>query len=66
MFSKPRVIPVLTIIENDLVKTEKYLRPRYLGDPVKAVKIFNNNYVYELNICNIRAGIKKNPLILDY
>lgn len=59
MKNKPRVIPVLSFIGEDLVKTENYRNPRYLGDPVNAVKIFNGKYVDELIICDIRASLEK-------
>ena len=36
-----RVIPVLTMIEGELVKTKKFNDPKYVGDPINAVKIFN-------------------------
>ncbi len=62
MYSKPRVIPVLAFIDDDLVKTEKYNKPRYLGDPVNAVKIFNGKYVDELVICDIRASLNNTPI----
>jgi len=62
MYNKPRVIPVLSIIGNDLVKTEKFKNPRYLGDPVNAVKIFNGKYVDELVICDIRATKDNTPV----
>ena len=51
---RPRIIPVLSIINEDLVKTEKFKNPRYLGDPINAVKIFNEKYVDELAILDIR------------
>lgn len=62
MYNKPRVIPVLSIIEDDLVKTTKYTNPRYLGDPINAVKIFNGKYVDELIITDIRASINNKPI----
>lgn len=55
MFYRPRIIPFLTIINNDLVKTSKFEDPRYLGDPVNAVKIFNGKMVDELCVLDIRA-----------
>ena len=62
MYNKPRVIPILSIIEDDLVKTTKYTNPRYLGDPINAVKIFNGKYVDELVITDIRASVKNQPI----
>ena len=52
----PRVIPVLQIdSEGWLVKTTGYRSPRYLGDPINAVKIFNEKQVDELIIVDIDA-----------
>jgi imidazole glycerol-phosphate synthase subunit HisF len=56
MFQRPRIIPVLSIIDRGLVKTTKFTNPRYLGDPVNAVKIFNGKGVDELCILDIRAS----------
>ncbi len=56
MFLRPRVIPCLLLDHRDMVKTVKFSKPRYLGDPVNAVKIFNNKGVDELCILNIRAS----------
>ena len=39
MYTRPRIIPVLSIDDGDLVKTKKFQSGRYLGDPVNAVKI---------------------------
>jgi cyclase len=62
MYKKPRVIPVLSIIGNDLVKTTQFKNPRYLGDPVNAVKIFNGKGVDELIILDIRATKEGTPI----
>ncbi len=55
MLIRPRIIPVLSIIDNDLVKTKQFESPRYLGDPINAVKIFNGKMVDELCVLDIRA-----------
>lgn len=56
MFIRPRLIPVLSIINDDLVKTAQFSNPRYLGDPINAVKIFNGKMVDELCILDITAS----------
>ncbi len=56
MYKRPRVIPVLTIDEENLVKTTQFKKPRYLGDPINAVKIFNGKYVDELCVLDIKAS----------
>ena len=50
-----RVIPVLTLVENKLVKTVKFKNPNYIGDPINAVKIFNDKEVDEVILLDIRA-----------
>lgn len=62
MIYRPRIIPCLTIINKGLVKTVKFKDPRYIGDPINAVKIFNNKGVDELCILDIRATINNSPL----
>ena len=59
---KPRLIPNLLISEGGLVKTKNYKSPKYIGDPINAVRIFNEKEVDELMITDIDATIKKtNP-----
>lgn len=50
---RPRIIPVLTIQNGGLVKTKKFKRPVYLGDPINATKIFNEKMVDELIVLDI-------------
>lgn len=51
-----RVIPCLLLQEGGLVKTRKFKRPRYVGDPINAVRIFNDKYVDELIFLDITAS----------
>lgn len=53
-----RVIPVLLLRNNGLVKTQKFADPKYVGDPVNTVKIFNDKEVDELIIADITATIE--------
>ncbi len=51
-----RVIPVLLCnLEGSIVKTQKFKNPIYVGDPVNAVKIFNDKEVDELIFLDITA-----------
>ena len=50
-----RVIPVLLIYKEGLVKSERFKSYRYVGDPINAVKIFNEKEVDELVIIDIGA-----------
>ena len=50
---KHRVIPTLLIQNGDLIKTCKFKNPEYIGDPVNAIKIFNEKEVDELIVLDI-------------
>ncbi|TCZ73126.1 AglZ/HisF2 family acetamidino modification protein [Flaviaesturariibacter aridisoli] len=57
-----RVIPVLLIHEGGLVKSVKFKNYQYVGDPINAVKIFNDKEVDEICILNIsNSKAKKGP-----
>lgn len=53
-----RVIPVLLLAQSGMVKTERFAKPRYLGDPINAVKIFNEKRADELVLLDIEATAK--------
>lgn len=55
---RPRIIPSLLIQDNGLVKTVNFKNPKYVGDPINAVKIFNEKTVDELAIFDIDATVK--------
>lgn len=55
----PRVIPVLLVSDGYLVKPIKFDGSRYIGDPINAVRIFNEKQVDELIVCDIDASIKR-------
>jgi imidazole glycerol-phosphate synthase subunit HisF len=50
---RPRVIPCLLIHKGGLVKTVQFGAPKYLGDPLNAVRIFNEKEVDELMVIDI-------------
>jgi cyclase len=50
-----RVIPCLLLRQRGLVKTVKFKNPTYVGDPINAVKIFNDKQVDELIFVDISA-----------
>jgi cyclase len=52
---RPRIIPCLLIQNGGLVKTVKFQNPKYLGDPINAVKIFNEKEVDEIIVLDIDA-----------
>jgi cyclase len=53
---KTRVIPCLLLKGGGLVKTVKFKDPSYVGDPINAVKIFNDKEVDELIVLDITAS----------
>ena len=54
---RPRIIPSLLIHDLGLVKTVNFKNPKYVGDPINAVKIFNEKGVDELAIFDIDASV---------
>ncbi len=53
-----RIIPCLLLRGRGLYKTVKFKDPRYVGDPINAVKIFNDKGVDELTILDIGASVE--------
>ncbi|MBB2777137.1 UNVERIFIED_ORG: cyclase [Comamonas terrigena] len=53
--NKTRVIPVLLLRGKGLVKTVKFKEPKYIGDPINSVRIFNEKEVDELVFLDIMA-----------
>lgn len=54
-----RVIPVLLLKNGGLYKTIKFTDPKYIGDPINAIRIFNDKEVDELVLLDIAATIEK-------
>lgn len=54
---RPRIIPCLLVHNAGLVKTVRFSQPKYVGDPINAVRIFNEKEVDELIIADIDATI---------
>ncbi len=52
---RPRIIPCLLVKDKGLVKTVNFSNPKYVGDPINAVRIFNEKQVDELVILDIDA-----------
>lgn len=55
---RPRVIPILLLDQQRLVKTRQFNNPVYVGDPLNVVRIFNEKEVDELIILDIGATIR--------
>ncbi|MEC8420791.1 MAG: AglZ/HisF2 family acetamidino modification protein [Verrucomicrobiota bacterium] len=56
---KHRVIPTLLIQNGDLIKTSKFKNAEYIGDPVNAIKIFNEKEVDELIVLDVSKSKEK-------
>jgi cyclase len=54
---RPRIIPCLLIHQGGLVKTQGFKAPKYVGDPINAVKIFNEKEADELIVLDIDASV---------
>lgn len=52
---RPRIIPCLLVHNGGLVKTVEFKNPKYVGDPINAVKIFNEKEADELVVLDIDA-----------
>ena len=61
----PRIIPVLLLKNKGLVKTVKFKSPKYIGDPINAVKIFNDLKADELIFLDITASKEKRTISVD-
>ena len=53
---RARAIPCLLLQGQGLVKTVKFKEPKYVGDPINAIKIFNDKEVDELTLLYITAS----------
>jgi imidazole glycerol-phosphate synthase subunit HisF len=63
---RTRIIPIIQISNRALVKTVNFKNPKYLGDPLNAIKIFNEKRVDELLIIDINAAKRKSKIDFDY
>ncbi|MCE3076904.1 AglZ/HisF2 family acetamidino modification protein [Chryseobacterium gwangjuense] len=55
---RSRIIPCLLVHKKGLVKTVNFKDPKYVGDPINAVKIFNEKEVDELMVIDIDATVE--------
>ncbi|MCW8889568.1 MAG: AglZ/HisF2 family acetamidino modification protein [Sedimenticola sp.] len=56
---RPRIIPCLLIHKGGLVKTQVFKDPKYVGDPINAVRIFNEKEADELMVLDIDATVNR-------
>ena len=57
-----RVMPCLLLKNRTLVKTVKFKSPSYIGDPINAIRIYNEKEVDELIFLDITATIERRNL----
>jgi len=55
---RSRITPCLLVHKKGLVKTVSFKDPKYVGDPINAVKIFNEKEVDELLVLDIDASVE--------
>ena len=63
---RPRIIPVLLLKDLALVKSVQFKNYKYIGDPINAVRIFNDLEADELVFLDITASRKKRLISLDF
>ena len=63
---RPRVIPILLLKDKGLVKSVQFKNYKYIGDPINAVKIFNDLKADELVFLDILASKEKRKISLDF
>jgi imidazole glycerol-phosphate synthase subunit HisF len=63
---RPRVIPVLLLRNLGLVKSIRFKNHRYIGDPINAVKLFNDLEADELVFLDILANNEHRSISLDF
>lgn len=56
-----RIIPVLLLDRGGLYKTIGFSKPKYVGDPINTVKIFNEKEADELVVLDYRATVEDRP-----
>lgn len=63
---RPRIIPLLLLQDQGLVKSVKFKNYRYIGDPINAVKLFNDLRADELVFLDINASNEGRRISLDF
>ena len=63
---RPRIIPVLLLQKKGLVKSTKFRDHRYIGDPINAVRIFNDLKADELAFIDILATKENRTISTEF
>jgi len=64
----PRIIPSLLLHKGGIVKTRRFKNPSYIGDPINAIRIFNEKEVDELLVLDIdatKANIEPDYVLIE-
>lgn len=62
----PRIIPTILLTNQGAIKTKKFTKSIYLGDPINIIKIFNSKQVDEILILDIDKNYNKKKIDYDY
>ncbi len=63
---RPRIIPVLLLKDQGLVKSVRFKGHRYIGDPLNAARIFNELKADELIFLDIEASPRRRLISLEF
>ena len=63
---RPRIIPCLLLENLGLVKTIRFKNPKYVGDPMNAIRIFNKKKADELIFLDITATRQKRSIDIEF
>ena len=58
-----RIIPVISFHKEEFIKTVNFKNRQYIGDPLNAIKIFNEKFVDEIIILDIGPESRENTKI---
>lgn len=61
---RPRVIPIVLINDGYVIKTKAFRKPKYVGDPINTVKLFNEKGADELVLLDI--GLSRSKKAIDF
>lgn len=61
-----RIIPQILIIDEEIYKTKNFDNPKYIGDPINTIKLFNELEADELVIVDIGKTKKKEEINFDF
>ena len=59
---RKRIIPILQLDNDELIKSKKFQSHQYVGDPINAVRIFNEIEVDEIILLDVFKSKNKNDI----